>query len=130
VNRWWITPLFAHHAGIIDLESTEGGTCYDAHGAYALVLRETGETGAFAHSLVEGLCFTSPIPFERLPLTLPSPSEEASENAFTYRPQLGDKGKFRLTAGNARSRHPIRVLRCHSLNSVWGPKTGIRYEGL
>ncbi|KAF2652935.1 hypothetical protein K491DRAFT_718507 [Lophiostoma macrostomum CBS 122681] len=99
-GAWWMTPLFAVHAGIIDLETAEGGICCDSHGAYAVVLKDTGET------------------------------ESSSEDTFTYRPQLADKGKFRLTAGNARSRHPLRVLRSHSLNSVWGPKAGIRYEGL
>lgn len=95
-----MNPLFAHHAGIIDIESTEGGVCYDKHGAYAIVLKDSGEIDA------------------------------PTESRFTYRPQQNDKGKFRLTAADARSRLPIRVLRCHSLNSIWGPKAGIRYEGL
>jgi hypothetical protein len=41
-----------------------------------------------------------------------------------------DRGRYRLTAANYRSRCPIRVLRSHSLNSIWGPKAGVRYEGL
>lgn len=95
-----MSPLFAHHSGIIDLESTEGGVCYDENGAYALVLRDSGEI------------------------------EASSEKYFTYRCKQGDKGKYRLTAADARSRCPVRVLRCHSLNSMWGPRAGIRYEGL
>jgi hypothetical protein len=95
-----MSPLFAHHSGIIDLDSSEGGVCHDNDGAYALVLRETGE--------IEASC----------------------EDQFTYRCKHGDKGKYRLTSADARSRCPIRVLRCHSLNSIWGPKAGIRYEGL
>ena len=97
---WWINALFAHHAGIIRLESVEGGTTYDKMGAYALVLKDMGEVDA------------------------------QSEQVFTYRCPINDKGKFRLTAALPTSRDPIRVLRSHSINSIWGPKAGIRYEGL
>jgi putative methyltransferase len=97
---WWINTLFAYHAGIIGLEAVEGGTTFDKNGAYALVLKETGEL------------------------------EASSGSAFTYRVPQWDKGKFRLTAATPQSRDPIRVLRCHSINSVWGPKAGVRYEGL
>ncbi|UPX16714.1 uncharacterized protein EKO05_0007102 [Ascochyta rabiei] len=97
---WWINPLFAHHAGIIGLESVAGGTTYDKNSAYALVLKDTGEMDA------------------------------TSENAFSYRCPINDKGKFRLTAATPTARDPIRVLRSHSINSIWGPKAGIRYEGL
>ena len=100
LHSWWINPLFAHHAGIIGLESVEGGTTYDKNGAYALVLKNTGEIDA------------------------------REQEAITYRCPLNDKGKFRLTAATLRSREPIRVLRSHSINSIWGPKAGIRYEGL
>lgn len=99
-DRWWINPLFAHHAGIIGLESCEGGTTYDKHGAYALLLKDNGEI------------------------------EASNEDCFTYRVPQNDKGKFRLTAATPKSRGPIRVLRSHSINSVWGPKAGVRYEGL
>lgn len=99
-TRWWINPMFAHHAGIIGIESTEGGTTFDKHGAYALVLKDTGEV------------------------------EACSGERFTYRCPQDDKGKFRLTSATPRSREPIRVLRSHSINSIWGPKAGIRYEGL
>jgi hypothetical protein len=98
--RWWINPLFAHHAGIIGLEACDGGTTYDKHGAYALLLKDTGEI------------------------------EAASEERFTYRVPQHDKGKFRLTSATPKSRDPVRVLRSHSINSVWGPKAGVRYEGL
>ncbi|KAJ4341765.1 hypothetical protein N0V95_007119 [Ascochyta clinopodiicola] len=97
---WWINPLFAHHAGIIGLESVEGGTTYDKEAAYALVLKDTGEIDA------------------------------TSEDFLTYRCPINDRGKFRLTAATPTARDPIRVLRSHSINSIWGPKAGIRYEGL
>ncbi|KAL6705608.1 hypothetical protein ACN47E_006555 [Coniothyrium glycines] len=99
-GAWWINPLFAHHAGIIGIESCEGGTTYDKHGAYAVVLKDSGEI------------------------------EATSEARFTYRVPQNDRGKFRLTAATPKSRDPIRVLRSHSINSVWGPKAGIRYDGL
>ncbi|CAN9097444.1 unnamed protein product [Alternaria alternata] len=99
-GQWWINPLFAHHAGIIGLEACNGGTTYDKHGAYALLLKDTGEI------------------------------EAASEQRFTYRVPQTDKGKFRLTSATPKSRDPVRVLRSHSINSVWGPKAGVRYEGL
>lgn len=53
-----------------------------------------------------------------------------SEEQFTYRVPQDDRGKYRLTAATPKSRDPIRVLRSHSINSIWGPKAGIRYEGL
>ncbi|KAI4643765.1 hypothetical protein J4E93_006778 [Alternaria ventricosa] len=99
-GTWWINPLFAHHAGIIGLEACDGGTTYDKHGAYALLLKDTGEI------------------------------EASSEERFTYRAPQNDKGKFRLTSATPKSRDPVRVLRSHSINSVWGPKAGVRYEGL
>ncbi|KAF1844198.1 uncharacterized protein K460DRAFT_160168 [Cucurbitaria berberidis CBS 394.84] len=99
-GAWWLNSLFAHHAGVVGIESIEGGITFDKHGAYALVLQGTGEVGA------------------------------SSEERFTYRCPLNDKGKFRLTAASAQSREPIRILRSHSTNSAWGPKAGIRYEGL
>jgi putative methyltransferase len=92
--------LFAHHAGIIGLESCDGGTTYDKHGAYALLLKDTGEL------------------------------EASCESRFTYRVPQNDKGKFRLTSATPASRDPVRVLRSHSINSIWGPKAGVRYEGL
>jgi hypothetical protein len=100
LGSWWINTLFAHHAGIIGLEAVEGGTTFDKHGAYALVLKDTGEV------------------------------EACRGEDFTYRCPQWDRGKFRLTAATPRSRNPIRVLRSHSINSVWGPKAGVRYEGL
>lgn len=99
-SRWWINPYFAYHAGIIGLESVEGGTTYDKYGAYALVLKDTGEV------------------------------EASSMDRFTYRCSRNDKGRYQLTSANPRSRGPVRVLRSHSVNSMWGPKAGIRYEGL
>ncbi|KAF2642005.1 hypothetical protein P280DRAFT_548603 [Massarina eburnea CBS 473.64] len=91
---WWINPLFAWHAGIIDADSVDGGICYDKEAAYALLLKSTGEV-------------------------------DAPEDAFfTYCPRKNDKGKFRLTAATPKTRHPIRVLRSHSINCIWGPKAG------
>ena len=99
LSSWWINPLFAFHAGIIGVESVEGGTTCDKNGAYAIVLKDTGEVDA------------------------------QSEEFFTYRCPINDKGKFRLTAATPKSREKIRVLRSHNINSIWGPKAGIRYEG-
>lgn len=99
-TSWWISTLFAHHAGIIGLEAVEGGTTFDKHGAYALVLKDTGEV------------------------------EASHGESFTYRTSQHDKGRFRLTAATPRSRDPIRVLRSHSMNNIWGPKAGVRYDGL
>ncbi|KAF1998341.1 hypothetical protein P154DRAFT_249426 [Amniculicola lignicola CBS 123094] len=99
-GHWWLNPLFAHHAGIIDLESTDGGVCCDDHGAYAVLLKDTGEV------------------------------EASAENSLTYCCAHSDRGRFRLTAATPKSRQPIRILRSHNLNSIWGPKAGVRYEGL
>ncbi|KAF2683819.1 hypothetical protein K458DRAFT_478168 [Lentithecium fluviatile CBS 122367] len=99
-GEWWINPLFACHAGIIDIDSVEGGICYDKNGAYAMLLKNTGEI------------------------------EASAETNFKYRCGRNDKGRFRLTAATPKSRQPIRVLRSHSINSIWGPKAGVRYEGL
>lgn len=97
-----MSPLFAHQAGIVGLEAAEGGIDYDKDAAYAVVLRGSGDVEI----------------------------EAASESKFTYRCKQSDKGRYKLTAATPKSRKPIRVLRCHSLNSIWGPKAGIRYEGL
>jgi hypothetical protein len=99
-DSWWINALFAYYAGIIGLESVDGGTTYDKNGAYALVLKTTGEIDA------------------------------QSDRVLVYRCPLNDKGKFCLTAATRTSREPIRVLRSHSINSIWGPRVGIRFEGL
>jgi hypothetical protein len=97
---WWINPLFACHAGILHIDSAEGGICYDKNGAYAMLLKDTGEI------------------------------EAPTDTDIRYRCYREDKGRFRLTAATAKSRTPIRVLRSHSVNSIWGPKVGVRYEGL
>lgn len=99
-RRWWINPLFAHYDGIIGIEACEGGTTYDKSGVYAIVVKDSGEI------------------------------EAISEHSFVYRVPQSDKGKFRLTSAIPSSRQLIRVLRSHSVNSIWGPKTGVRYEGL
>ncbi|KAF2740588.1 hypothetical protein EJ04DRAFT_558586 [Polyplosphaeria fusca] len=97
---WWINALFAHHAGIIDLENIEGGICHDTHGAYAVLLKENSEVN------------------------------QITDTSFVYCPRQEDKGKYRLTAAIFKSRRPVRILRSHGLNSVLGPKAGVRYEGL
>ncbi|KAF2011104.1 hypothetical protein BU24DRAFT_472249 [Aaosphaeria arxii CBS 175.79] len=99
-GSWWLNPLFASHAGIIDSATTDGGVCYDRDGAYAVLLKDASEI------------------------------EALTENAFTYRCGTHDKARFCLTSATWRSRFPIRVLRSHSLNSEWAPKAGVRYEGL
>ncbi|KAF2202480.1 hypothetical protein GQ43DRAFT_310365 [Delitschia confertaspora ATCC 74209] len=98
---WWISPLFAYHAGIIDLKTTDGGICCDDQKAYALLLKAS-----------EDEIMTS------------TPKE------FTYRCPRNDPGRFRLTAADPKSRHLIRVLRSHTLTNLWAPKVGVRYEGL
>ncbi|OAG01590.1 uncharacterized protein CC84DRAFT_1208697 [Paraphaeosphaeria sporulosa] len=99
-GSWWINTLFACHAGIIDVDTIDGGVCYDKYGAYAMVILEGGELDA------------------------------PTESTLTYRCGKDDRGRFRLTAATPRSREPLRVLRSHSVNSMWGPKAGVRYEGL
>jgi len=54
----------------------------------------------------------------------------ATPTEFTYRCYKPHPGRFRLTAADARSRYPIRVLRSHNLTNLWAPKVGVRYEGL
>ncbi|KAF2194884.1 hypothetical protein K469DRAFT_650869, partial [Zopfia rhizophila CBS 207.26] len=99
-GAWWLNALFAHHSGIIDLAATEGGICFDDFGAYAVLLKDSDE--------VEG----------------PTPSN------FTYRCHRKDKGRFRLTSADFKSRYLVRVLRSHNLNSLWAPRAGVRYDGL
>jgi hypothetical protein len=100
VCRWWINGLFAFRDGIIDDKCTDGGICYNELGAYAVVLKDDDEANS------------------------PSPDK------FTYRCRANDKGRFRLTAADFRSRHPVRVLRSNTLSSLWSPRAGIRYDGL
>ncbi|KAF2442885.1 hypothetical protein P171DRAFT_522571 [Karstenula rhodostoma CBS 690.94] len=100
LSRWWINTLFACYASIIDVDTIDGGVCYDKHGAYAIVIQEGGELDA------------------------------STESTLTYRCGTDDRGRFRLTTATPRSREPLRVLRSHSVNSIWGPKAGVRYEGL
>lgn len=92
--------MFAYRAGIIDNGSPAGGITCDSHDAYALLMTHNDE-------------ISSPTP-----------------NSFVYRSKPSDTGRYRLTAATAESRHPIRVLRSHTLPSFWTPKAGVRYEGL
>lgn len=47
-----------------------------------------------------------------------------------YRTRSTDPGRYRLTAASPESRHPVRILRSHRLNSPWKPRAGLRYDGL
>ncbi|KAI7012539.1 hypothetical protein D0867_14889 [Hortaea werneckii] len=97
---WWINPLFALYAGIIDNSDANGGVVADANGAYAVVMTEGDE--------VKG----------------------SSPDKFVYRARADDTGRYRLTAGTPESRQPVRILRSHSLRSFYAPKAGLRYDGL
>jgi hypothetical protein len=48
---------------------------------------------------------------------------------IVYKCRLGDARCFRLIQV-CRDRRPIRVLRSHSLASLWAPVAGVRYDGL
>ncbi|KAI6793298.1 hypothetical protein KC356_g6615 [Hortaea werneckii] len=97
---WWINPLFALYAGIIDNSDASGGIVADANGAYAVVMTEGDE--------VKG----------------------SSPDILVYRARTEDTGRYRLTSGTPESRHPVRILRSHSLRSFYAPKAGLRYDGL
>ncbi|KAI6868063.1 hypothetical protein KC343_g11870 [Hortaea werneckii] len=97
---WWINPLFALYAGIIDNSDANGGIVADENGAYAVVMTEGDE--------VKG----------------------SSPDTFVYRARTDDTGRYRLTSGTLESRHPVRILRSHSLRSFYAPKAGLRYDGL
>ncbi|TKA68971.1 hypothetical protein B0A55_06613, partial [Friedmanniomyces simplex] len=97
---WWINPLFAFREGIINGAEAEGGIVSDLAGAYAVVMTGKSE----------------------------EPSSGPSE--FVYQARSSDKGRCRLTAGTPESRHPVRILRSHTLRSFWAPKASLRYDGL
>lgn len=99
-HSWWISQLFAHRAGIVDSGSSEGGIVSDSAGAYAVIMTHGDE----------------------IPGSTP--------DTFQYRARDRDPGRYRLTAGTPESRHPIRILRSHSLRSFWKPRAGLRYDGL
>ena len=99
-HSWWISPLFAHRAGIIDSTSTEGGIVSDAKGAYAVVMTGDDEVSSSEPSM------------------------------FEYRTRDRDPGRYRLTACTPQSKRPIRILRSHTLHSFWKPLAGLRYDGL
>jgi hypothetical protein len=97
---WWINALFAFNAGILDSSDPHGGVVADSKGAYAVLLTGGDEISS------------------------------SSGDRFVYRARDGDKGRYRLTAATIDSRHPVRILRSHSLRSFWSPRAGVRYEGL
>jgi hypothetical protein len=92
--------MFAFRAGIIDGSCVEGGICFDDKGAYAIVMKGSDER------------------------------DSTCPDSFTYRCNQQDKGRFRLTSATFRSRYGIRVLRSHSLVSMYRPQAGLRYDGL
>lgn len=100
MDSWWIGPLSAFYAGMIDSCTPQGGIVSDSKGAYAVFLTDDDEISA------------------------------SSAEKFVYRARNGDKGRYRLTAATIDSRHPVRILRSHTLRSFWAPRAGIRYEGL
>ncbi|CAK4031173.1 unnamed protein product, partial [Lecanosticta acicola] len=97
---WWISPLFAYRDGIIDNMSSAGGIVSDSAGAYAVVMTEADEVAG------------------------------SDPEMFQYRARDRDIGRYRLTSGTPESRHPIRILRSHTLHSFWKPRAGLRYDGL
>ena len=99
-HSWWINALFAFNAGILDSSDPRGGIVSDSKGAYAVLLTGSDEVSS------------------------------ANPESFVYRARDTDRGRFRLTAATIDSRHPVRILRSHSLHSFWSPKAGVRYEGL
>ncbi|KAF2104593.1 hypothetical protein NA57DRAFT_70799 [Rhizodiscina lignyota] len=99
-GHWWINAMLAFRDGIIDCKSTDGGICVDKHGAYAILMKDDDEIAS------------------------------SNPHRFTYRCRPTDKGRYKLTAANFNSRHPIRILRSHSLSSLWAPRAGVRYDGL
>lgn len=92
--------MYAFRDGILDSGSASTSIVYDKKAAYGLVLSHEDE------------------------LNSPDPSR------FTYRSSPHDIGRYRLTAATTASRHPIRVLRSHTLRSLWAPRAGLRYDGL
>ncbi|KAK3069756.1 hypothetical protein LTR53_011651 [Teratosphaeriaceae sp. CCFEE 6253] len=97
---WWINTLFAFREGIINGVEAPGGIIADLIGGYALVMTGTSEESS------------------------------SSPDEFVYRAQNTDRGRYRLTCATPDSRHPIRVLRSHTLRSFWAPRAGLRYDGL
>lgn len=85
---------------MIDSSTPQGGIVSDSKGAYAVFLTDDDELSG------------------------------STAEKFVYRARDGDKGRYRLTAATLDSRHPVRILRSHTLRSFWAPRAGIRYEGL
>jgi hypothetical protein len=52
-----------------------------------------------------------------------------SPSNIVYKCRLGDDRCFRLMQV-CRDGRPVRVLRSHSLASLWAPVAGVRYDGL
>lgn len=104
---WWINPLFAHRAGIIDRDlatTGHGGILSDSRGAYAILLVDDDE--------------------------VPDDAASTHPHQFVYRARSRDPGRYRLTSATLESRYPVRVLRSHTLKSFLRPRAGVRYEGL
>ncbi|KZF24049.1 hypothetical protein L228DRAFT_281161 [Xylona heveae TC161] len=55
--------------------------------------------------------------------------EGSEPNSIIYRPDPTDPKRFKLMK-NLELRMPVRMLRSWRLQSVWGPRAGVRYDGL
>lgn len=100
VVSWWINPLYAYRDGIIDRWDPKGGIVADGQGAYAVLMTDNDEVSSI------------------------------SADRFTYRSKEDDGGRYKLTAADVKSRHPVRILRSHTLRSLYAPRAGVRYDGL
>lgn len=100
MDSWWVNSLFAYRGGILDSADPRGGIVADSKGAYAILMTSGDEIWS------------------------------ESPEKFIYRARDGDRGRYRLTAATIDSRHPVRIMRSHTLRCFWCPKAGVRYEGL
>lgn len=97
---WWIHPIFAFRAGIIDSPDPHGGVVADPDGLYGLTL--TGHDDL----------------------------RNDNGDQFRYVVRKGDKNQATLLRAILHPKPSIRVLRSHTLRSSFSPIAGIRYDGL
>lgn len=97
---WWIHPIFAFRAGIIDSPDPHGGVIADADGLYGLTL-----TG---YDLLKA----------------------DNGDTIQYVVRKGDKNLPQLLRAIRHPKPDIRILRSHTLRSAMSPVAGIRYDGL
>lgn len=100
-HRWWIHPIFAFRAGIIDSPDPHGGIIADQDGIYGITLTGFDE-------------FYS----------------DTGPETFKYCPRRDEKYQRQLLRANLHPKTDIRVLRSHTLRSIWSPIAGVRYDGL